>query len=75
MINSQQVVVIYCVTLFSVVRRRLCKSMYEAIRINVHMCMGKNNNDLVYYRLISATVLYSLTTVLYFLYSTLDILW
>ena len=37
--------------------------------------MGKNNNGLVYHRLINATVLYLLTTVLYFLYSTLDILW
>ena len=38
-------------------------------------CIGKNNNGLIYHRLISATVLYLLTTVLYFLYSTLDILW
>ena len=34
--------------------------------------MGKNNNGLVYYRLINATVLYLLTTVQYFVYSTLD---
>ena len=39
--------------------------------------MRKNDNGLVYCRLpvINATVLYLLTTVLYFLYSTLDILW
>ena len=36
--------------------------------------MGKNNNGLVYCRLINATVLYLSTTVLYFLYSTFDIL-
>ena len=35
------------------------------------MCMGKNNNRLVYSRLINVTVLYLLTTVL--LYSTVDI--
>ena len=37
--------------------------------------MGKNNNGLVYCRLINTTVLYLLTTMLNFLYSTPDILW
>ena len=35
--------------------------------------MGKNNKGLVYLRLINATVLYLLITLLYLLYSTLDI--
>ena len=36
--------------------------------------IATNNNWLFYRRLINATVFYSLTTVLYFLYSTLGIL-
>ena len=35
--------------------------------------MGKNNKGLVYLRLINATVLYLLITLLYLLYSTLNI--
>ena len=38
------------------------------------MCIGKNNNGLDYCRLINATILYLLTTVLEILYSTLTIL-
>ena len=40
----------------------------------MYTCMGKNNNGLAYCRLIKATILYLLTTVLYFLYNTLAIL-
>ena len=74
-----RVVVIYRVTVTVTIHcssRKLCKSMYQVLSDkNPFTCMGKNNNGLVYRRLINATVLYLLTTVLYFLYSTLDILW
>ena len=33
---------------------------------SMYMCMGKNNNGLINCRLINATILYLLTTVLYF---------
>ena len=47
--------------------------MYEMME-SMYTCLGKNNNGLVYWKLINTTILYLLTKLLYFyVYSTVDI--
>ena len=59
-------VVIYPITVTITVVESFVNSMYQVIKIYVCMWIGKNNNGLVYCKLINTTVLYLLTTVLYF---------